>query len=610
MNQFDKYTLLERVFGYTSFRPGQEGLIDAVLSGRDVFGIMPTGGGKSMCYQVPALLLPGITLVVSPLISLMRDQVLALKAAGVPAAYINSTLNAAQMRAVYRNMLAGRYKIIYVAPERLDYPGFGSLSEKLHISFVAVDEAHCISQWGQDFRPSYLRIVNYIDNLPVRPVVGAFTATATSQVREDVERIMKLQDPLRTVTGFDRPNLFFEVIHPERKDPELLRLLSARKGKSGIVYCSTRKKVETVCEMLRDNGYAATRYHAGLEEEERAANQEDFLYDRATVMVATNAFGMGIDKSNVSFVIHYNMPKSIEAYYQEAGRAGRDGSDADCVLMYNTGDVKTAQFLINNGSENEEMDPVQLELVRRQDIKRLDAMVGYCKTTFCLRSYILEYFGQKHPASCGNCGTCRDEFEEKEITRESQMILSCVRRVEDHLGYGVGSTTIVRVLSGSKEKKLVEQGLHSITTYGLMKGTGRSEIREMIDHLEYEGYLRQGEHQVLELTEKAGDVLYRGKKVAMLVRKEPEAEKQVASKLSGATSDLYEALRELRAELAAEHNIPAYVIFSNATLSDMAKKCPKNMTEFRKVSGVGEIKANWYGKQFIQRIKEFKVEQA
>ena len=604
----DKLTLLERVFGYTEFRPGQEGMIDAVLSGRDVFGIMPTGGGKSICYQVPALLLPGITLVVSPLISLMRDQVLALKTAGVPAAYINSTLNAAQMRQVYRNMLAGQYKIIYVAPERLDYPGFGSLVEKLHISFLAVDEAHCISQWGQDFRPSYLRIVNFIDSLPVRPVVGAFTATATAQVREDVERIMKLQDPLRTVTGFDRPNLFFEVMHPEHKDPALLKLLAARKGRSGIVYCSTRKKVEAVCELLRDEGYAATRYHAGLEEEERSANQEDFLYDRSTVMVATNAFGMGIDKSNVSFVIHYNMPKSIEAYYQEAGRAGRDGSEADCVLMYNTGDVRTAQFLIQNGSENEEMDPAQLELVRQQDLKRLDAMVGYCKTTFCLRAYILEYFGQKHPESCGNCGTCRDEFEEKDITREAQMVLSCVRRVEDHLGYGVGTTTIVRVLSGSKEKKLVDQGLHGLTTYGLMKNTARTEIRTIIDYLEYQGYLRQGEHQVLEMTERAGEVLYRSRKVTMLVRKEPEVEKQAAAKLAGPASDLYEALRELRAELAAEHKIPAYVIFSNATLSDMAKKAPKNMTEFRKVSGVGEIKANWYGKQFLARIREFKSE--
>ena len=603
----DKLTLLERVFGYTQFRPGQEGLIDGVLSGRDVFGIMPTGGGKSICYQIPALMLPGITLVISPLISLMRDQVMALKAAGIPGAYINSTLNPAQMKAVYRNMLEGRYKIIYVAPERLDYPGFFNLVAQLQISFLAVDEAHCISQWGQDFRPSYLRIVNFIDALPVRPVVGAFTATATAQVREDVERILKLKNPVRTITGFDRPNLFFEVLRPGNKDEELLELLSQRRRKSGIIYCSTRKKVEAVCELLRERGYAATRYHAGLEEEERTANQEDFLYDRSTVMVATNAFGMGIDKSNVSYVIHYNMPKSIEAYYQEAGRAGRDGSDADCILMYSAGDVNTAKFLIQNSSENEEMDPIQLELVRQQDHKRLEAMVSYCKTNTCLRSYILEYFGQtKHPEACGSCGTCRDEFEEKDITQEAQMIFSCIKRIRDQLGYSVGSGMIAKVLCGSKERKLLELELHKLSTYGLLKEKSRNEVRTLIDLLEMHGYLKLEEHQELTLTPKAAEVLYQNQKVAMMVRKEVKEQKVNLSRLSGTASELYDVLRDLRGELAKEHSVPAYVIFSNATLSDMAKKAPKNMTEFRKVSGVGEIKAAWYGKKFLKCIADFR----
>ena len=487
----DKSELLQRIFGYNCFRPGQEILIDGILSGRDVFGIMPTGGGKSVCYQIPALLLPGITLVISPLVSLMQDQVMALKAAGVPAAYINRSLNGAQMQAVYRNLMAGRYKIVYVSPERLDYAGFAGLAAKLLISFIAVDEAHCISQWGQDFRPSYLRILNFISNLPQRPVVGAFTATATKQVREDIERILKLNDPVRTVTGFDRPNLYFEVIHPELKDRELKRILIEKKGKSGIIYCSTRKKVESLWENLLDQGYAVTRYHAGLEEEERRINQEDFIYDRKTIMVATNAFGMGIDKSNVSFVIHYNMPKSIEAYYQEAGRAGRDGAEAECILLYNSGDIQMARFLINNGSENEELDSKQLEVIRKQDMARLDAMVGYCKTNTCLRGYILEYFGQKHPDLCGNCGNCKGNFEEVEITREAQMILSCVKRIYDKLGCNVGVNMIGNVLRGSRNKRVLELGLDEITTYGLLKDRSRSDIHAMIDHLEGEGYLLQ-----------------------------------------------------------------------------------------------------------------------
>ena len=603
-----KQELLYRIFGYNVFRPGQEKLIDAVLSGKDVFGIMPTGGGKSICYQIPALMLPGITLVVSPLISLMQDQVAALKAAGVPAAYINSTLNGAQVQTVYRNLLGGKYKLVYVAPERLDYTGFGNIAQKLNISFLAVDEAHCISQWGQDFRPSYLRILNFVDNLPKRPVIGAYTATATAQVRRDVEKILKLKNPVCTVTGFDRPNLYFDVIHPELKEQELKSLLAKRRGKCGIIYCSTRKKVETVCENLQSLGYSATRYHAGLEESERIHNQEDFLYDRKNIMVATNAFGMGIDKSNVSFVIHYNMPKSIEAYYQEAGRAGRDGSEADCIMLYNTGDINTARFFIQNGNDNEDLDPQQKAMIQKQDLARLETMVNYCKTKTCYRGFIMEYFGQKHPEICGNCGTCRGIYKDVDITRESQMILSCVKRIRDKLGCDVGINLLGNVLRGSKNKRVLELSLDELTTYGLMKEKGRTEIHSMIDHLEAEGYLLSDpEFQTIGLTSLAGQVLYRGKTVQMKVEVEPEVVLTPAGiqKLASEDADLFDVLKELRASLAKEAGIPAYVVFSNATLTEMAKKKPKTLSEFRKVSGVGEIKAAWYGAAFLECIRMY-----
>ena len=603
----EKRILLERCFGYREFRDGQEKLIDGVLSGRDVFGIMPTGGGKSICYQLPALMLPGITFVVSPLISLMQDQVMALKAAGIPAAFINSSLNAAQMRAVFRNLRNGAYKIVYIAPERLDYPGFVEFSGSLPISMIAVDEAHCISQWGQDFRPSYLRIVRFIQALGHRPVVSAFTATATAQVREDVERILELQNPVRVVTGFDRPNLSFEVRTPNGKDGELLRLMVSRREKSGIIYCATRKKVEDVCSLLQEKGYAATRYHAGLEEQERRENQEAFIRDDASVMVATNAFGMGIDKSNVNYVIHYNMPKSMEAYYQEAGRAGRDGTAAECILLYSKGDVATAEFLIQNSSENEELDPAQREQIRQQDLARLSMMVAYCKTKDCLRGFILDYFGQKHPEACGNCGNCRENFVPKDITLQSQMILSCVRRIYDKLGYYMGADIVARVLQGSKEKRVLELDLNTLSTYGLMKTTGRTEIRAMIDHLEMEGYLAtEPEYKTLRLTEKASRILYQGQQVEMLVREEQIQKPEGKDFASEEWGELYEALRELRGEIARESGIAAYMVFSNATLEDMARKQPKNISQFKRVSGVGEMKANWYGKEFLKCIREYK----
>lgn len=601
----DKAQLLQRVFGYDQFRPGQEALIDGVLSGRDVFGIMPTGGGKSMCYQIPALLLPGITLVVSPLISLMRDQVMALKAAGIQAAFINSTLTASQLHTVYRNLRAGQYKLVYVAPERLDTPSFLDLAAQLPIQFLAVDEAHCISQWGQDFRPSYLRIVQFIQALPRRPVIGAYTATATEQVRQDVERILMLRSPVRTVTGFDRPNLYFEVQKPEMRDQQLRQLIRHRQGKSGIIYCSTRKNVETVCQMLCDQGFAATRYHAGLSEQERNENQEDFLYDRKPIMVATNAFGMGIDKSNVSFVIHYNMPKSMEAYYQEAGRAGRDGSPAECILLYKGFDVQTARFLINNGSENEELDPAQREIIRQQDLRRLEAMVGYCKTNQCLRHYILDYFGQKAPELCGNCGNCQGNFQEVDITRQAQMILSCMKRIYDKRGCWVGASVVARTLRGSRDKRILEMGLDSLPTYGLMKDHGRSEIHSMLDHLEAEGYIQsEQEYQTLFLTQKAARVLFHGEQVMMKMERQIQPS-QEEKRLTAENADLFDVLKELRFQLAKEAGVPAFVIFSNATLVDMAQKQPKTLSEFKRVSGVGEIKAAWYGEAFLSKIRSY-----
>ena len=600
----EKIELLQRYFGYGQFRPGQEELVDGILTGRDVFGIMPTGGGKSICYQLPGLMLPGVTLVISPLISLMHDQVMALKAAGIPGAYINSSLTFPQLRAVYRNMLLGMYKIIYVAPERLESEGFLEAVMQMNVSMVAVDEAHCISQWGQDFRPSYLRIVEFIKKLPRRPVIAAFTATATEKVREDVKRILGLRSPVEVVTGFDRPNLYFEVLHPELKEAELLKLLEKRKRKSGIVYCATRKSVEHICEYLTERGFAATRYHAGLEERERMANQDAFLYDEKTVMVATNAFGMGIDKSNVNFVIHYNMPKSLEAYYQEAGRAGRDGSNADCILLYGSRAVQTARFFIENGSENEDLTDDQRELIKKQDYERLEAMVTYCKTRTCLRGWILEYFGQKHPENCGACGSCAREYEKKDITKEAQMILSCVRRIRDHLGYFVGKPTVARVLQGSREKKVLELGLNELSTYGLLKTMGRTDINLMIDRLEDGGYLAMElEHQTLRLTEKSANVLYLGEQVEILVLKEEKLLPIGEDGMNEDEREIFDLLRECRSNLAKSNGVPPFMIFSNATLMDMAKKRPTNMTGFKRVSGVGEMKAQWYGKAFLKVLK-------
>ena len=604
----DKRTLFKQYFGHSEFRPGQEPLVDALLSGRDALGVMPTGAGKSVCYQLPALLLPGLTLVLSPLISLMKDQVAALSQAGIPAVYINSSLDAEEYREVYRRIRQGDCKLLYIAPERLQAEGFRRLLEELPVSLVAVDEAHCVSQWGQDFRPSYLEIAELVRSLPARPPVGAFTATATEAVRRDIETLLELRDPLRVTTGFDRPNLFFEVVRARDKDQWLHRFLAERPEQSGIVYCATRKAVDAVCASLLAQGIPAARYHAGMEDQDRRQSQEGFVYDQARVMVATNAFGMGIDKSNVGFVVHYNMPKDLESYYQEAGRAGRDGSPARCVLLYAPGDVRTAKFLITNSQETQEGDPERL----RRDLSRLERMVAYCKTGGCLRADLLDYFGEIHKGSCGNCGNCAGDFVERDITVEAQKILSAVARVEKRYAYGLGAAVIIKLLRGSRDRRVLQLGLDQLPTHGALRGLDQDRIQRYMDHLMEEGYLRSDgeEYPVLRLTAQAGDVLFRGKRVSLRERA-PEAKSAGGTAPRAASqeadSSLLAALKALRFRLAQEAGVPAYVVFSNAALADMAALRPLDMEEFLQVSGVGRVKAERYGQAFLKAIRDWRA---
>lgn len=598
--------ILKQYFGYETFRDGQETLIDNILAGNDVIGVMPTGAGKSMCFQIPALMMNGLTLIISPLISLMKDQVNALTQSGVAAAFINSSLNEREIYYTLENAEKGAYKLIYIAPERLLMPDFISFAQKADIAMLTVDEAHCISQWGQDFRPSYAKIPDFIASLANRPILSAFTATATSKVRDDIVNLLGLRNPAVLVTGFDRKNLYFEVKKPKDKLSALMTFLKDKKERSGIIYCSTRANVENVCENLKENGYSASRYHAGLSDFERHENQDGFSYDRIKIMVATNAFGMGIDKSNVSFVVHYNMPKDIESYYQEAGRAGRDGEPADCVLLYSGQDVRTNLWLIENARDVQYPDKETEEMLKERDRKRLREMTFYCTAYDCLRGSILKYFGETPPNYCGNCGNCNTNFETADITIDAKKIISCVGRMKERYGLNM----VVDVLRGSKSEKVMRLGLDKLSTYGISEKKD-NQLREIINYLILNDYLLKtdDEYPVLKLGRRFNEVLRDDAVLQMKlsVEKEPNPKKEIKinENLKPVNKKLLEALRKLRLTIANEQNVPAFVIFHDSSLTDMCIKTPVTMEDFLNVSGIGSVKAERYGERFIKAIIEF-----
>lgn len=591
--------ILKQYFGYSSFREGQEKLINQLLEGRDVLGIMPTGAGKSVCYQVPAMVMEGVTLVISPLISLMKDQVDALNELGIPASLINSTLSAAEYRNVIQCAMDGRYKLIYVAPERLESYDFIELCQQLHIAMVAVDEAHCVSQWGHDFRPSYTQIASFINRLPRRPVVSAFTATATPRVKEDMVRLIQLQDPYVLTTGFDRANLYFEVAKPKHKFDWVLDYLRKHRDESGIIYCSTRKTVDALTDKLRSKGLDVAKYHAGLSEQERAACQEDFLYDRANLMIATNAFGMGIDKSNVRFVIHYNMPKNMEGYYQEAGRAGRDGVASNCILLYSASDIMTNRLLIENANENVDLSG---------EYEKLNQMVDYCNTEGCLRNYILRYFGEGPTKLCDHCGNCNSEITQQDITVDAQKILSCIKR----MGERFGMVLVVEVLKGAHTQKIRQFGFNTLSTYGIMKDYSKDTIKEMISFLIAEKYIELDgdKFPVLRLAPSAYAVLKGGQAVHMriVLAKDQEENKKVVQALP-IDHNLLTALKEVRREIAEKHHVPPFMIFSDATLNEMSAYYPTTEEEMLLISGVGKVKYEKYGLLFEREIKAYVLEE-
>lgn len=597
------HEILKKVFGYDSFRKGQLELIEAIASGRDAIGVMPTGAGKSLCYQIPAIMAGGLSVVVSPLISLMKDQVDALRENGVSAATINSAMDWEEAAEVFRAARNGKIRLLYVAPERLE-GGFGDFLREAAPKLVIVDEAHCVSHWGHDFRPSYLNIAPVIESLPVRPPVAAFTATATPEVRADIIEQLGLRDPFSLTTGFDRENLFFHVERPDDKNAAMMRYVGQFPHASGIIYCSTRKTVEEVCERLRKKGVKAVRYHAGLSDAERAHNQEEFIHDRAPVMVATNAFGMGIDKSNVRYVLHYNMPQNLDAYYQEAGRAGRDGLPSDCLLFYGARDVMTAKFFISQSPEE----------TRAAANKKLRAMIDYCHTSGCLRAFILNYFGEHDaPEKCTACGNCTENTERAEITTEALKILSCVYRMSEASGgkhYGI--SMLVDVIRGSKRADVLALGFDKISTYGLLKEKSAREVREMTDFLIAEGYLQVGgEFPTLSFTPRTMSFF---KNPTPLVMRVSESDKAKAERIkkrtreisASASEGLFEELRVLRRAIAAENGVPPYVVFSDKTLAAICDAMPDDEDDFLEIPGVGAAKLERYGEAFLSVVREWK----
>ena len=599
---------LKAVFGYDSFRPGQEAVINAILDGRDILAVMPTGAGKSLCYQVPAMLFSGITLVISPLISLMQDQVKALNEAGVNAAFINSSLSEKELNDTFKNAYKGHYKIIYVAPERLMSEGFISFAKSVEISMVTVDEAHCISQWGQDFRPSYMDIAEFINILDKRPIISAFTATATQNVREDIICSLGLNDPYFLVTGFDRENLFFQVDKPQNKERFILDFIGRHRGESGIIYCATRKNVDSLYTLLRKQHISVGKYHAGMSNEERKQMQNDFVFDYTSIVIATNAFGMGIDKSNVRFVIHYNMPSSMENYYQEAGRAGRDGLNSECILLFSPQDIIINRFLLEH-KDFSDVDPIDAMTIKERDIKRLQIMEGYCYTTECLRNYILKYFGEDPKKPCDDCGNCLRQFETLDMTEEAKKIINCIYESRGRYGKNIIMDTVL----GAKTARLTEIGANEYKSYGVLESSNKNLLRRLIEELLLEGYIATGEYQVLKL----GDISrLKNTETKVLVkitdedkitkRKEkPKNNKKGMDSLTSNGFKLFDKLKELRLEIARAEKIPPYIVFNDKTLIDMCAKMPTTKSDMLNVSGVGENKYGKYGERFIAVIKEY-----